>query len=125
MRLILKISAITASFIFASTSYAAGTYSKGSMIENQGGAESVSEGRSIGEMKSATQVKDIQAALSSRGYDLQVDGVMGPNTKNALTRFQRDQGIPETGRMDTRTVRALSLEESTERAPASVPDDVD
>lgn len=127
MKFILKISALTASLIFAGTCYAAGTYNEGSMIDNQGGAgtESVHKTRSVGESRSATNVQDVQSALSSRGYDLQVDGIMGPNTKSALTRFQRDQGIPETGRMDTETMRALNLEQGTERVPASVSDDTD
>lgn len=71
-----------------------------------------------------TQVKDAQSALSSRGYDISVDGVMGSETKNALQEFQKEQGIQETGRLDSATLRALNLQE-TERTPASINEESD
>lgn len=72
---------------------------------------------------SATQIKDVQSALSSRGYDVEVDGVMGSNTKDALRRFQRDEGITETGELDQATLQALNIEAASDRTPASVPAD--
>jgi len=73
---------------------------------------------------SKTQVRSIQSALSTRGYDLAVDGMMGPNTQSALKRFQRDQGLNETGRIDSQTLNALDLNGSTdfERVPSSMDD---
>lgn len=69
-----------------------------------------------------SQVRDVQSALSSRGYDVQVDGIMGSNTQDALRRFQRDEGLEETGQLDQATLQALNIE-ATDRAPASVPSD--
>jgi|FLYM01.1.fsa_nt_gi peptidoglycan hydrolase-like protein with peptidoglycan-binding domain len=71
----------------------------------------------------SSQVRDVQSALSSRGYDLEVDGIAGKNTKNALRTFQKDQGLEETGMMDEATLNALNLDGESDRAPASVTED--
>ena len=43
-------------------------------------------------------VADLQRALKSRGYDCgPVDGIMGSRTREAVIRFQRDQGLPVDG----------------------------
>jgi len=43
-------------------------------------------------------VADLQRALKSRGYDCgPVDGIMGFRTREAVMRFQRDQGLPVDG----------------------------
>jgi hypothetical protein len=50
----------------------------------------------------------VQAALARRGYyEGQVDGVMGPGTRSAIREFQRDNGLPVTGRIDSQLVQAL------------------
>ena len=47
------------------------------------------------------QVAAVQAALSRAAYGpLNVDGVFGPQTSEAIKRFQRDHGLAETGRID-------------------------
>ena len=54
-------------------------------------------------------VQQVQAALKSRGYDPgPVDNVMGTRTKAALTKFQKDNGLP-VGQMDTETMKALGI----------------
>jgi hypothetical protein len=51
---------------------------------------------------------DVQSALADRGYyHGEIDGVIGDGTRRAVRRFQRDAGLPVTGRIDSRTVRAL------------------
>ena len=53
---------------------------------------------------------DVQEELARRGYRPgPVDGVMGPATRDALAGFQRDRGLPTTGRIDTYTLRELGL----------------
>lgn len=43
-------------------------------------------------------------ALKSRGYDTDsADGALGNKTRDALTKFQGESGLPETGRLDGRT----------------------
>lgn len=66
-----------------------------------------------------SSVHEAQKALSSKGYSVGVDGIMGPKTREALRNFQRDQGLSETGRLDRQTMSALGIEE--DRSPASVP----
>jgi len=44
------------------------------------------------------QVRELQEALNARGYSVGVaDGIMGPNTRNGLRAFQRDQGLVPDG----------------------------
>ena len=44
------------------------------------------------------QVRELQEALNKRGYNVGVaDGIMGPNTRNGLRAFQRDQGLVPDG----------------------------
>jgi hypothetical protein len=53
---------------------------------------------------------DVQNALSRRGYETGgVDGVIGPQTRNAIAAFQEDNDMPVNGRIDQRLVRSLGL----------------
>ncbi|MCI0485187.1 MAG: peptidoglycan-binding protein [Blastocatellia bacterium] len=56
-------------------------------------------------------IMDVQHALNEQGYEAgPVDGLVGPQTRSALARFQRDNGLPETGRIDRETARKLGLD---------------
>lgn len=71
-------------------------------------------------------VEDVQWALSSRGYDVSVDGVIGPKTRAALEKFQRDEGLSASGRVDQSTLNALNVDiGEIERMPAEVPPEED
>lgn len=51
---------------------------------------------------------DVQMALADRGYYRgRIDGVIGAGTRSALRAFQRDSGLPTTGRIDARLLGAL------------------
>jgi hypothetical protein len=53
-------------------------------------------------------VRGIQAALAWRGYySGRIDGMMGPETRNAIRTFQAHEGLPVTGQIDSRLVDAL------------------
>ena len=55
-------------------------------------------------------VSEVQSALSREGYySGAVDGTLGPETRNALRRYQRDRGLAVTGRVDRATMNALGL----------------
>ena len=55
-------------------------------------------------------VSNVQSELQRLGYfSYAVDGVMGPLTREALMRYQRDQGLPITGAVDADTVGSLGL----------------
>src|ERR1700730_3104165 len=40
-------------------------------------------------------------------YNGSPDGVIGPQTKQALVRFQKDNGLEQTGTLDARTMVAM------------------
>jgi len=55
-------------------------------------------------------VANVQSELQRRGYySYAVDGIMGPLTQEALSRYQRDRGLPLTGAVDQTTVGSLGL----------------
>ena len=69
------------------------------------------------------QVRQIQEALNREFWaGLVVDGVWGPQTQDALERFQAQSGLPVTGVPDTLTEQALGLATPLrlERMPASL-----
>lgn len=55
-------------------------------------------------------IANVQSALQEQGYyNDAVDGLIGPNTRAALSYFQRDRGLPITGAIDGPTLQALGL----------------
>lgn len=55
-------------------------------------------------------VRDVQRALSQRGYfSGQADGDWNEQSKQALREFQRAQGLEPTGQFDQQTLSALGL----------------
>jgi hypothetical protein len=55
-------------------------------------------------------VSNVQDELSRLGYSPgPVDGVIGPQTQDAIADFQNDRHLPVTGQPDTATLRALGL----------------
>jgi hypothetical protein len=58
---------------------------------------------------SVDEIREVQIALKSQGFDVVVDGQMGPRTMAALTQFQRRQGLQATGKIDSQTVAALGV----------------
>lgn len=54
-------------------------------------------------------VAQAQATLNELGYQSgKVDGLMGPQTRAAITRFQVASGIPATGTLDAKTRQWLA-----------------
>ena len=54
-------------------------------------------------------MKAAQSALAKLGYLTgKPDGVAGPQTKQAIERFERDRKLPATGELSPRTVRELA-----------------
>lgn len=71
------------------------------------------KGSFSGSSSSSTSVSTVRAAqsrLKARGYHSgAVDGVMGPQTVQALRRYQAANGLSVTGRIDEATRRSLGL----------------
>jgi hypothetical protein len=50
----------------------------------------------------------VQSALARRGYYRgAIDGVLGPETRNAIRAFQAQRGLAVTGQIDNNLIRAL------------------
>jgi hypothetical protein len=79
--------------------------SGGAQLKGRGGAGALS--------LSSDQIRQVQIVLKEKGFDVEVDGVLGPRTTRALTTFQRQQGFQVTGRIDNQTVTALGLSNMT------------
>jgi hypothetical protein len=57
-----------------------------------------------------SSVTQVQAALARAGYyHGAIDGSVGPATRNALRRFQRDRGLEANGQIDRPVIAALRL----------------
>lgn len=55
-------------------------------------------------------IADVQAALKDMGYyDGEVDGLLGPITREALTAYQADHGLYTTAAIDEPTLDALGM----------------
>lgn len=68
-------------------------------------------------------ISSAQKALADRGYEPgPVDGVIGPRTRAALSKFQSDQGITQTGSLDANTMEKLNVggAQSVASAPADI-----
>lgn len=56
------------------------------------------------------QVRRVQEALKAQGHDPgPVDGVMGPQTQEALRAYQKAQNLTETGMLDPQTFEKLGV----------------
>jgi len=55
-------------------------------------------------------VRNAQTALNAQGYDVgRVDGQFGPNTQNAVRRFQTEHNLAPTGSLTNATLEALGV----------------
>jgi peptidoglycan hydrolase-like protein with peptidoglycan-binding domain len=61
---------------------------------------------------SPEEIRRIQIILRDRGYTVEIDGVWGPQTRQAIVAFQRQQGFQATGEIDERTSVALGMNRS-------------
>ena len=58
---------------------------------------------------SQDQIREVQLVLRQKGFDVEVDGILGPRTRQVLIQFQRQQGFQASGQIDSRTMTALGL----------------
>lgn len=57
-------------------------------------------------------VRETQQILKDRGFNVGVDGIMGPRTQAALRQFQKSENLDPTGRLNRQTLVALGIQES-------------
>jgi hypothetical protein len=61
------------------------------------------------------QVRELQKILQDKGYQaVPVDGVIGPETQQAISSFQESQGLAVTGEPDWNTLQALAPDTKTQ-----------
>jgi peptidoglycan hydrolase-like protein with peptidoglycan-binding domain len=72
-------------------------------------------------------IKRVQRELNNNGFQLKVDGNIGQETRRALSRFQKEQGLVETGYINYDTLLALNVDsiDQYDRTPASVDEEDD
>jgi len=60
---------------------------------------------------SQNTIQSAQQKLQQDGFykSGQVDGVMGPQTRQAVQRFQQAKGLPSSGQLDQQTLAALGV----------------
>ncbi len=54
-------------------------------------------------------VRNAQDALIKMGMHVRADGIMGPQTRDAIKKFQAERGIAVSGRLDSATRHALKV----------------
>jgi len=77
-----------------------------------GSSAAQSEGRSQGGSVSLSQseIREVQMKLNQKGFNVgRPDGVMGSKTKDGLAQFQREEGLQESGDIDSETADALGI----------------
>ncbi len=63
------------------------------------------------EQLDSEKVRKLQQALQEQGVDPgPIDGVVGPETREALREFQQEEGLAATGQIDQQTIEALDLD---------------
>ena len=75
----------------------------GAQLDNRG------DDRAVGVSMSSDEIRQVQIILKQKGYAVDVDGVLGPRTRQAIIVFQRQQGFQATGQIDQRTSVALGI----------------
>ncbi|MDR3677963.1 MAG: peptidoglycan-binding domain-containing protein [Acidobacteriota bacterium] len=60
-------------------------------------------------------VKKVQQALRDKGFDPgPIDGVMGSQTRQAISQYQKSENLPVTGHLDGETAGKLGVEKESE-----------
>lgn len=89
----------------------------GAQSQQTGGEQAASQQQADPEI-----VRSVQQSLSEQGYDAgPVDGIMGPQTKEALKEFQQAQGLDASGELNEQSLAEMGLErEAAEFAAGEV-----
>ncbi len=76
----------------------------------------VAEQTSGAGIQSPEHVRDVQQALSQKGFNPgEIDGVWGNRTISAVREFQKQQGLDATGSLNPQTTSALGIDENAGR----------
>jgi peptidoglycan hydrolase-like protein with peptidoglycan-binding domain len=65
--------------------------------------------------RSGSDIKKVQQTLRDKGYDPgEIDGRMGPQTRDAIGQYQKSNDLPVTQHLDARTAEQLGVEREPE-----------
>jgi len=105
-----------------SSSGSSGSSSMNSSDSTMGGQAATSKSTS-NKQASADEVKQAQQALKQKGiYTGQVDGKDGPQTRSAISQFQKQNGLRQTAQLDAQTMAQLqSGDSSASPSPSRTP----
>ena len=93
---------------YGAYSYYDDGYYDGSYASNEYSQQSYSAQTEYDDSDADDSVSQVQSALAREGYyDGPVDGSLGPATRNALRRYQRDHGLEVTGGINRAVIEAL------------------
>jgi peptidoglycan hydrolase-like protein with peptidoglycan-binding domain len=83
--------------------------SSGAQLDNRGPQFSGGAGGGGGASMSVEEIRQVQIALSQQGFDVgEPDGKLGPQTRQALILFQRQNGLQATGQIDRQTFTTVT-----------------
>jgi peptidoglycan hydrolase-like protein with peptidoglycan-binding domain len=84
------------------------------------GAENTGAKDSLGERWATQDVKKAQEGLKNKGHNPgSMDGVIGPQTRQAIRAFQNANGLKVTGRLDSETAEKLGIEKASASGASS------
>lgn len=65
-----------------------------------------------------SEVRSVQQNLKDNGYyNGNVDGLMGPQTREAIRKYQKAESLPVTGRLDSQTAGKLGVKGTESQNP--------
>ena len=76
-------------------------------------------------LKKSQKVRDVQEALNQEGFNINVDGAFGPETRQAIRQYQAKNNLKQTGNFNRETLDSLDInftDSDFDRMPASVKD---
>lgn len=96
---------------------AVGSAAENSADKNKGVGEALKAATTAGKgalndtnNMSNQKIKKSQELLISKGYAQgKADGIMGGKTVNAIKKYQKDNGLPITGKLDTATCKCMGI----------------
>lgn len=75
-----------------------------------GGYRTVYNGRVVQQQRRLSVEASVQSALASEGYYRgRIDGVIGSGSRSAIRAYQRQNGLPSTGRIDNSLLESLGI----------------
>jgi hypothetical protein len=107
---------LMAGFFVIGQAVAAGESSQGMGVEDERGMTEESQPSEMAvHQLDNNQIRELQNILQDKGYsEVPVDGMLGLETKQALSNFQQSQGLAVTGEPDRDTLQALAPDAETQ-----------